>query len=1256
MERTPLLKKSQSLGDSCPERKGCLSQMLFTWMNPLMELGNKRPLEMDDLFRLNPELRADAASARFEKHWALELEKTCPSLPYALFCAFGGKFLAAGLLRLIRDTLQFIGPYVIQRVIAYLLTPEAPPMEGAICTLLIFVGGILQSFCFRNYMYLVFETGLLCRTALVTAVYQKALRLSSTARSKRSSGEITNLLSIDAQRLQDLTADLHAVWYAPFLIIVACTLLYFELGIAAVAAVGVVFFFAPISLCISRVMRSLQTSLMAVKDDRVKLIFEVLSGIKVVKLQAWEDSMKNRVVAARRSELSRLKAYLMARTASASLFSGVPALVTAAIFACFVLLGRTLSTSAALTSVSLIAIMRYPLFVLPSVVNAIVEASVSCARIQSFLLDSERTPVGPGELTSPGLILRGAAFSWTFEDGDALTDVSLAMHDTGLCAVVGAVGSGKSTLLAGLLGDVACTQGSVALRGNVAYVAQQPFIQNATVRDNICFGLPYEYGRYTATVRACCLEQDMKTLPAGDLTEIGEKGVNLSGGQRARVALARAVYQDADVYLLDDILAAVDAHVGATIFADCIRTLLAGKLVVLVTHSLAILPQCDSVLVLAQGRVVDHGSYETLVYRKDGALAGMVAAAEASDASTGPSSIDDEDSIEDFGTSPTQQLRRTPSSEVLETSGSLMTDEDRSTGDVPWSVFAVWISSCGGVLPAAGVLFVFALTQAINIAATLWLGAWADTDATLTPPARRTQLYVFLGLNVGYALLVFVRVQLMYVAGLRGSRRLFDAVLTRVLRAPMRFFDTTPLGRVVNRLSKDVYTVDEDIPSAWANVLITVFGVGATLATIVVVTPWFAAALIPLMLFYYHSQRYFIKTSRELQRLDSVSRSPIVALAAETLDGLPTIRAFAVEPTFVRRHEFLVDRNQRAYYLNFSANCWLGLRLEFTGAMVASLATLCIVLQHDSATPVFAALAGVSLSYAFSVTPALNMSVRYLSQLQTQMVSVERLHTYTSMPTEAALRTTSCPRDWPSDGAITFEQVDLRYRLGLPRVLRQLTCAIRGREKIGVVGRTGAGKSSLVVALLRLAEIHGGRITLDGVDIATLGLHDLREQFAVIPQDPVLFSGSVRSNLDPFGAFDDAALFAALRRVRLETSLDDTVDERGLNWSVGERQLLCIARALLRRSKVILMDEATASIDADTDRLVQRSIRQVFSDCTCLTIAHRLHTIMDSDRILVMDRGAAVEFDTPHNLLKQRGGIFTALVAAHSNASSSKKE
>ncbi|KAE8915667.1 Multidrug resistance-associated protein 1 [Phytophthora fragariae] len=914
---------------------------------------------------------------------------------------------------------------------------------------------------------------------------------------------------------------------------------------------------------------------------------------------------------------------------------------------------------------------------LPQVLNNVVEASVSFDRLRSYFLAEERTKVGEGDLTEVGISVQGADFKWDaapptegdkkktdeekealvtpVTEGPTLRHIDFSAKKGELHAIVGHVGSGKSTLLAGILGDARCSAGSVALRGKVAYVSQQPFIQNATVRDNITFGLPFNAEKYEEALRVSSLKKDLRILTAGDRTEIGEKGINLSGGQRTRVAIARAVYQDADIYLLDDILSAVDSHVGADIFNECIKKTLKDKLVVLVTHSLSFVNQCDQIAVIADGRIAEHGSYKKLMVKKN-LLAQMVSnyveseKEEDDENTTSAESVEDElaDSSDDEELSITGRRKssesrmhrrsrvsstRSDDSQAFEEEGQLMVEEDRSVGDVSWSVYRVWIGAFGGMCAAFMVVLGFFAAQVLTLLATVWISYWSE-QASKYPDSQMYYVYVYMLINLAYAVLLFIRVVLLYLGSLHASRLLFNKLLNQILH---------------------IYTLDEAIPGTVVGLLNTIVSVAITLVTISYVTPMFMVILAPVLVRYYCSQRYFIKTSRELQRLDSISRSPIFALLSETLDGLSTIREFGVESSFIGHNNYLLDKNQRAYFLNFTINCWLALRLEFVGTCIAAAAAFAAVIAHGTNAAegtAFAGIVGVALTYAFTITQPLNWTVRMLSQLQTQMVSVERIQTYTEMPTEAALESTAAQKpalEWPVAGAISFNRVDLRYRPGLPRVLRGLTFSVNAKEKVGIVGRTGAGKSSLIVGLMRLVELDAGSITIDGVDISKIGLHDLRANIAIIPQDPVLFSGTVRSNLDPFDQYSDDQIWTSIKRASLQkavTSLDDVVDEKGSNFSVGERQLLSIARALLKRSKVILMDEATASIDPETDRQIQQSIREEFRDCTTLTIAHRINTILDSDRILVMEKGSVAEFGSPAELQRKPDGIFKSLVDA----------
>lgn len=1258
-ESTPLINKAASpspLGDTYPDAKSsCLGNVFFSWLTPLLELGNKRSLNPEDLYQLNPYNRSAAVYDKFSIEWEKELKKrpTNPRVWLVVSYAFGGPFLLAGLLKLLHDSLLFVSPMVIQGVINFLNDPDAPTSLGYYYTAAIFVAGVAQSFCLRQYFFYCYAVGMRIRSAVVTAVYAKSLRLSSAARQRSSAGEITNLMSIDAQRFQDVTPYLHGVWYGLFQIVISCYLLWQQLGPSCLAGIAFIVVCIPVTAGISLLMRKLQKKLMNVKDERIKICYDVLNGMKVIKLQAWEKSFTKRVMAYRSRELKQLRTYILTRATSGTVFNTIPALVSVASFLTYVMLGNTLDVSTALTSLALFNILRFPLFMLPQVINNVVEATVSFKRLTRFLLETERDPVSEGDLKDVGIHIDDADFTWEFQKEksesndsfDGLKNISLDLKSGDFCAVVGSVGCGKSTLLQAIIGETKKTRGVLNLKGQVAYVSQQPFIQNATVRDNILFGKPFNNQMYHRALRVSELEADLKILSDGDRTEIGEKGITLSGGQRTRVSIARAVYQDADIYILDDPLAAVDAHVGRHIYEKCIIGALKDKLRVLVTNELSYLPEADHILVLKQGHIAERGSYRELLEQNEGVLAQLV----KSDNLIRKGG-DSEGTKEE-----TERVLEKKASDydiLLEekrSSNKLMTIEERSTGDVKMSVYRAWIDAGGGMCLSLIGFCMYIMSQIVQVASTVWLSLWSGNAR---PDNQMFYLWIYVGLNMGYSLFVYIRLIFMYLIGLRASRRLFESLLSTVMRAPMKFFDTTPTGRIINRLSKDIYAIDESIPASWNMYLACIVAAVSTLITICYVTPVFAVVLIPVIFSYYSSQRYFIKTSRELQRLDSISRSPLYALLGETLDGLSTIHAYNAETRFSNRNGDMLDRNQRAYYLNFAANCWLALRLEFAGTLIGTGAALFAVMEHGATNSLFAGLAGVSLSYALNVTQQLNWSVRMISQLQTQMVSVERVKEYTEMEQEAPLRLASAEslvRTWPQKGKIEFLDVRLRYRKNLPMVLNQLTFTIEGGERIGIVGRTGAGKSSLMVVLMRLVELKsgGGVIRIDGVDISTVGLHDLREKISIIPQDPVLFAGTVRTNVDPFNLYSDAEIWTSLRRAHMDksiTALDEPVTERGSNFSVGERQLLCIARSLLRDAKIIMMDEATASIDSQTDQLIQESIREEFSCCTCLTIAHRLNTVMDSDRVLVMDKGSVAEFDTPSNLLLQKNGIFTSLV------------
>jgi len=879
----------------------------------------------------------------------------------------------------------------------------------------------------------------------------------------------------------------------------------------------------------------------------------------------------------------------------------------------------------------------------------------------------------------------------------------------GLIAVVGSVGSGKTSFINAILGEVKALSGSVFVKGRVAYFAQNPFIMNDTLKANILFGRqdePYDEQAYKNALSVCALEHDLTILPGGDACEIGEKGITLSGGQKARIAMARAVYDNADIYLLDDPLAAVDAHVGKHLFQKCIveKLLLGGdssgstvpdemptknRVVILVTNALQYLrnPMVDRILVLSDGVIQEAGTYEDLSNDESSLFTRSLKSFQQafheddlpntknldlvpnlSSSSLNAMGLIGDDSdvakivapfegIKPFGASVTEDV-------VGNTSGALTTDEllERDIGEVTLSVYLSWAKAAGGTFVFLLIIFSYGAVEVINVLSRWWLTYWSFHGAESTD--QLGYLFVYAAINVTAVFAMFARLLFVTICGLRASRTFFSCLLDTVLKAPMAFFDTTPIGRIVNRFSKDMYTVDEQLVATLMGYLSTVFSVISVILVISSTSPFFLICLLPMLIFYASEQKFFTRSYRELKRLDSVARSPLYSSLGETLDGIATIRAYSTSHTLMRNFFDVLDRQQNAYFLTFAGQCWLGIRLEFLGTAIIAFACLLAIFEHKSmeGNESFAGLAGLSISYALSVTQALNWTVRMSSDLEANMIALERIEQYCKIEPEAARvrdMDKEVSRWWPSQGEIIFNNVKLRYRPGLPLVLKGLDFVIPAQSKVGVVGRTGAGKSSLLVALLRIAELESGSILIDGIDVSAIGVALLRTKIATIPQDPTLFSGTIRSNVDPFNEYSDDRLNGVLRRVGLfgsvgsridnkdhqvvEDILDNAVLEGGSNFSVGQRQLIVIARALLREANIVILDEATASVDADTDARIQRVMRTEFKRATCITVAHRINTIMDSTHILVMDNGRVSEFDSPSTLLA-KGGLYKDLV------------
>ncbi|XP_032595391.1 multidrug resistance-associated protein 1 isoform X7 [Drosophila grimshawi] len=1310
-----------------------LSRITYRWFDGMALKGYRNPLEEKDLWDLRPQDSCKEVMPTFAHYWNQNVRKNhkqtsnakhepkakfsngrvsfenpessgkkkgLASIMPPIYKSFGGIFLFGSFFKLITDVLTFAQPQVLGLIISYVEDYEKNPQpewKGILYSVALFVLASAQTFILAQYFHRMFIVGLRIRTALINCIYRKALRISNAARKQSTVGEIVNLMAVDAQRFMDLTTYLNMLWSAPLQIALALYFLWQQLGPSVLAGLAVMIIMIPLNGFIASRIKTYQIRQMKYKDDRVKLMNEVLSGIKVLKLYAWEPSFEKQVLDIRDKEIATLRSTAYLNASTSFLWSCAPFLVSLVTFATYVLVdeNNVLDAKKTFVSLSLFNILRFPLTMLPMLITNLVQTQVSVGRINKFLNSEELDPNNvQHDASKPHpMTIENGFFSWGEEDEITLKNINIEVRQNNLVAIVGTVGSGKSSVIQAFLGEMEKISGSVNTVGTMAYVPQQAWIQNATVRDNILFGKPYDRKRYNRVIDACALRTDIEILSAGDQTEIGEKGINLSGGQKQRISLARAVYSDADLYLLDDPLSAVDAHVGKHIFEEVIgpKGMLAKKTRVLVTHGITFLPQTNNIYVMKLGEITESGTYSELLKSK-GAFSDflmqhlqegdveeeeidqikrqlsqtdpeLVVPFEKAIALARTESLSDSISINSASSLMGGSLRRRGKRQnsydsggsaaslkkKQEIEGKLIETEKSQTGGVDFAVYKHYIKSVGIFLSVATLVLNFVF-QGFQIGSNLWLTKWSnDKEVENDTGLRNMYLGVYGAFGVGQVSSQIGNTLTVYIAGLRGAQRIFRQLFRRILGAPQSFFDIQPRGRIIDRLANDVYKLDSVLPQIFQVFCSQAFRVLATIVVISISTPIFLAVIVPIAFIYYFAQRFYVATSRQLMRLESVSRSPIYSHFGETVTGVSTIRAYTVQDRFIDESDGKVDKNQVCKYPSLIANRWLAVRLEMVGNLIILFASLFAVLGGQT-NP---GLVGLSVSYALQVTQTLNWLVRMSSDIETNIVSVERIKEYGETKQEAPWELESDkqkPKNWPADGRVEFQNFQVRYREGLDLVLRGVSFNITGGEKVGIVGRTGAGKSSLTLALFRIIESAGGKILIDGVDIASMGLHMLRSRLTIIPQDPVLFSGSLRSNLDPFEIKTDEELWKALELSHLKAfakslaaGLNHEISEGGENLSVGQRQLVCLARALLRKTKVLILDEATAAVDLETDDLIQKTIRSEFKECTVMTIAHRLNTILDSDKVIVLDKGQITEFASPDELLGNPKSAFYSM-------------
>ncbi|XP_047948390.1 ABC transporter C family member 2-like [Salvia hispanica] len=1246
----------------CPERKANLiSRVTYSWMNQIMKLGSRRPLTEKDVWQLDSWDKTETLNDSFQKSWAEEIRRPKPWLLRALNRSLGARFWWGGLWKIGNDLSQFVGPLILNLLLQSMQQGD-PAWIGYIYAFLIFVGVVLGVLCEAQYFQNVMRVGFRLRSTLVAAVFRKSLRLTHESRKMFLSGKITNLMTTDAEALQQICQSLHTLWSAPFRITIALVLLYQQLGVASLLGALLLVCLFPIQTLIISKMQKLTKEGLQRTDKRIGLMNEILAAMETVKCYAWENSFQTKVQTVRDDELSWYRKSQLLGALNSFILNSIPVIVIVVSFGLFTLLGGDLTPARAFTSLSLFAVLRFPLFMLPNIITQVVNANVSLKRLEGLLLAEEQVlmPNPPIEPGLPAISIKNGYFSWEAKaERPTLSNINLDIPVGSLVAIVGSTGEGKTSLVSAMLGELpAVADANVVIRGNVAYVPQVSWIFNATVRNNILFGSPFERARYEKSIDMTCLQYDLEVLPGGDLTEIGERGVNISGGQKQRVSLARAVYSNSDVYIFDDPLSALDAHVGRQVFEKCIKTELRGKTRVLVTNQLHFLSEVDRILLVHEGTVKEEGTFEELsnngvLFQKLMENAGKME--EYVEAPEDVGKVDDKDAKPTVNGTTNEVAKDEKQTNKKEGKSILIKQEERETGVVSWKVLMRYKNALGGAWVVMILFACYVSTEVLRVSSSTWLSYWTDVGSHEDAHGPLYYNSIYSLLSFGQVLVTLTNSFWMITSSLYAARRLHNAMLNSILRAPMVFFHTNPLGRIINRFAKDLGDIDRTV-APFANMFLSqVAQLISTFVLIGIVSTMSLWAIMPLLVLFYASYLYYQSTAREVKRLDSVSRSPVYAQFGEALNGTSTIRAYKAYDRMATMNGNAMDNNIRFTLVNMSGNRWLAIRLETVGGIMIWFTATFAVLQNGRAEnqESFASTMGLLLSYALNITSLLTTVLRIASVAENSFNAVERVGTYVDLPAEgpAIIEDSRPPPGWPSAGSIRFEDVVLRYRPELPPVLHGISFSISPSDKVGIVGRTGAGKSSMLNALFRMVEVEKGRILIDDYDVSKFGLLDLRKVLGIIPQSPVLFSGTVRFNLDPFNEHNDADLWESLERAHLKDvirrnplGLDAEVSEAGDNFSVGQRQLLSLSRALLRRSKILVLDEATAAVDVGTDALIQKTIREEFKSCTMLIIAHRLNTIIDCDNILLLDSGKVVEFDTPEALLRQEGSAFSKMV------------
>ncbi|XP_021186907.3 ATP-binding cassette sub-family C member 4 [Helicoverpa armigera] len=1313
------------------DKANFVSKIFLTWSFSLFRRGFKHGLTVDDLWRARDGDNSGRLGDRLEQAWQEELDTAKrkgikPSLSKAIVRSFWVEYLLCGLIvGLLFIFLWPLIPFTLALFINYFSEDKTPESyrNAHIYNFLMNLLSIVTALMLNHLQLSQGRVGMRVRIASCSLIYRKILKLDRTGLNKTEPGQVINLMSNDVNRFDLVALFLNYLWVMPIVVPVVSYLVWQHVGWATLAALVVIFLQTVIvQAYLSNLQGTLRGKIAKRTDERVKVMSELVNGVQVIKMYAWEKPFEKLVDKLRKLEVSFIMRTSMIKGFSTALSVFTERFILFSAIVAFVVMGGEIRAEITFSLVQYFNLLQLACNIFfPLALAFLAETKVSVRRLEEFLLLDE---LAPEKIASPidsntilnngtekekpkhtGLVLSGLSASWQPEAiVNTLRNITLKVQPGEFVGIAGLVGSGKSSLLQVILGELPPTQGSISLGGaRVSYASQEPWLFVATVRQNILFGLPYDRIRYKKVVSACALLRDFEQLPAGDSTLVGERGISLSGGQRARIGLARACYRQADIYLLDDPLSAVDTHVGKQLVSECVMGLLKHSTRILVTHQLHHLKSADKVVILHNGEVETSGSFEEV--SKSPLFAELLQEEEQPD-----------EPKAQYLRQRTLSIQSHTSTSTIQEGGAIEEVEQEEsaeltgTGRVPGAVYRQYFRAGAGWCLILGTTISIILAQVVTSISDLWLTHWMndvetrhivtkehlnetafnsllngnftsdsnDTGAlttelpTTVPPAvvanvtvidtmvktvlamqnitstyeplnHEYYIYIWAIAILGCILLTTGRSMLFLWVCMRSSIRLHNQMFSNILAATMRFFDTNPSGRILNRFSKDMGVVDEILPRMYLDSIQIFMVMMGILVMVAIVNPYMLLTTAVCGILMYIWTIIFLSTAQALKRVEGTTRSPVFSHVSATMSGLNTVRACGAQEMLRDQFDDKQDVHTAAWYLTIVTNTAFSIWLSLICAIYVVIVAYTFLFLDDGTTQ--SGNVGLAISQGLILVNMVQYGVKQTTEVISQMTSVERVVQFTSLPREDTAGPAPPPA-WPKRARLVFRDLSLRYDKDADPVLKKLNIVIESGWKVGVVGRTGAGKSSLISALFRLAPIEGN-VFIDDVDTGEIALKELRSKISIIPQEPVLFSASLRYNMDPFDKYTDADIWTALEQVELKrsvTSLSSAVQSGGSNFSAGQRQLLCLARAALGRNKLLVLDEATANVDPNTDALIQKSIRTHFAECTVITVAHRLHTVADSDRVVVMEAGEIVECGHPHELLQRPEGHFSRMV------------